>query len=131
MIIFFFFKVLVPPPTCHEKVPPRATARFARAQNRPWFSSCVFFLSSHTSLSVQLMCVCVLSPFSQCSAHVCVCPFSLLTHHSVFRSCVCVSFLSSHTSLSVQLMCVCVLSLFSHITQCSAHVCVCPFSLLT
>src|SRR4029434_10161160 len=36
--------------------------------------------------------------------------FSLLTHHSVFSSCVCVSFLSSHTPLSVQLMCVSFLS---------------------
>src|SRR4029434_6130248 len=59
----------------------------------------------HTSLSVQLMCVCVLSLFShitQCSAHVCV--LSLFSH---------ITQCSAH---------VCVLYLFSHITQCSAHV---------
>src|SRR4029434_1217675 len=56
------------------------------------------------------------SVFSSCvcvCVCVCVCPFSLLTHHSVFSSCVCV----------------CPFSLLTHHSVFSS--CVCPFSLLT
>src|SRR4029434_10130273 len=76
----------------------------------------------HNSLIYSSLLTFTFSHITQCSAHVCVCSFSLFTHHSVFSSCVCSFSLLTHHSVFSS--CVCVLSLFSHITQCSAHVCV-------